>query len=682
MKNIRTQSSIGRVVLWSLLLALAGCSTQNESRWDRRDGSLHKKIAEINKSNPDVQKMVELVRDFEKDKNDYSGAGFIDYVYIHQMTVRQLEKMLQSAIEAQDEDRIKKLSMALLELEPENSVLKGLQENGYFDADEQLNFSDYQTTLFSRLAPSSAVASSYNVLVYQSLLNSRHDGRQYKNLYEILRKNSKEVLIPVEAPLMQQMGYLSGLYGFQFSCDSSATQRNNPGKKMSEKLKNKKGTYSLLQHLGDIAELHNVNMVIMPDQIYCFAGEVPQDEIVGGDFVSVFKAEFIGLESLVGMLKLVTGDASIIMVDEAAKSVWVRGNRSQFIRAFEMIRAIDVPEAEIEVQLELYEVSSSLLHRIGARVPQLIRVGLGGGMDGGAMNWNTWLNQAKSKSMRMMISDGAFQLNAQSKNQYASTLSQPRVRVQDGQRARMFVGDKTPVFSSTIGQGGFVSESVNYVSTGVTLEVEAKIVGPRTIQVAVNIDATELGTSVSTPNGSSANAVTSRTTVTRLTIEDGATEAMGGYVRRIKTKQRDGLPIIGATDLAPLGGIRETQDADVELLIFLTPKIVKSKSSPSRKLLMASQKNAPKYASPLIITSNMNSPVRALFQVPQLNGQNPGGMPNVSPMPQMNQFNAQPMMSMQAPVQSGVNAAAPGVQSGMVPGGEGAVGGRGGGGRR
>lgn len=663
-----------------LLFFVAGCTTQNEDRWDKRDNSINKKIASINTNNPDVQQLVRLVREFEKEKADYNGSGYIDYIYVQQMVVRQLEKMLQSSIDTADNQKIHTISKALLELDPENAVLRSLRENGYFDSDKnQIDFNDQQAMLFSKLSPSSAVASSYNVLVYQSLMNSRHDGRQYRELYGILRKNAREILISPEAPLLQQMAYLSGLYGFQFSCDASVAQRkpsDNKGRSSIDS--SKKESYSVLQYLNDIAEFHKVNMVILPDRVYCFSGEVPEDEIEGGDFLSVFKAEFVGLETLVGMLKLVIGDSNIVMVDEAAKSLWIRGNRSQFIKAFEMVRAIDVPEAEIEIQLELYEVSSSLLHRIGARVPQLIRAGIGNAMDGGAMNWNTWISQAKSKSMRVMINDGAFQLSAQSRNQYASTLSQPRVRVQDGQRARLFVGDKTPVFSSTVGQGGFVSESVNYVSTGVTLEVEAKIVGPRTIQVAVNIDATELGAPVTTPSGSSANAVTSRTTVTRLTIEDGATEALGGYVRRMKTKLRDGLPIIGATDLSPLGGVRETQETDVELLIFITPKILKVKSSPSRKLLLASQKNSPKYAAPLIITPNMNSPVRMLFQVPQLNGQ-VQGISNPGAIPQMNQFN----MQNQPVFQGGMNPVVPGAQPGAMPGAEGAVGGRGGaGGRR
>lgn len=394
---------------------------------------------------------------------------------------------------------------------------------------------------------------------------------------------------------------------------------------------------TLLDYLGDLAEQFKINFVVMPDQIYCYQGELPDEDIGGGEFLSVFRSEFVNLELLVGMIRLLVGDDNIVMTDDVTKSVWVRSNRAMFMRVFDLVRTVDVPEAEIEVQLELYEISASLLHRLGARLPQLIRAGIGDAINGGSVNWSTWLNNAKTQSLRVMISDGSFQLNAQSQQLRATTLSQPRIRVQDGQRAKLFVGDKTPVFSSTIGQSGFVSENVNYVSTGVTLEVEAKIVGPEMIQVAVNIDSTELGTLVTTTNGSSANAVTSRNTVTRLTIQDGATEALGGYVRRIRSKDLDGMPGIGATELAALGGTKTSRDSDVELLIFITPKIIKSKTGASNRLLMAAYANSPRFMSPMVITNNVSSPIRSLFQVQQIRQGNPmqpnAGLGGVSGFP-------------------------------------------------
>ena len=619
-----------RVVVAVFILGLiTGCSTPVSNRWEKRETQLAIAVEELNKDNPNPKSLVKLVRSFEKNKTDYDEGGYVDYIYIRQMVLQQLTAKLREAVDTQKSDLVNECVATILELDPTNEMVQSLMETGAINGIETGALAKDQSHQFSRLAPYSSMGANYNVLVHQSILVARRDGRKYRVLFDILKKPLPFSIGMIQMNAPQQLAHLSKEMGLSLSCSPKAFSQltpKNPNKNMAFNMSS-----TLLDYLGDMAEQFKINFVVLPDQVYCYAGELPDEDIDGGEFLSVFRAEFVNLELLVGMIRLMVGDENIVMTDDATKSVWVRSNRTKFMKVFDLVRNVDVPEAEIEVQLELYEVSASLLHRIGARLPQLIRAGIGDAINGGSINWSNWLNNAKTQSLRVMISDGSFQINAQSQQLRATTLSQPRIRLQDGQRAKLFVGDKTPVFSSTIGQGGFVSENVNYVSTGVTLEVEAKIVGPEMVQVAVNIDSTELGTLVTTTNGSSANAVTSRTTVTRLTIQDGATEALGGYVRRIRSKDLDGMPILGATDLAPMGGTRNTRDSDVELLIFITPKIIKSKTNASNRLVMASDGNVPRFMSPMVITSNMNSPIRSLFQVPQVRaGSNPN-MINANP---------------------------------------------------
>lgn len=659
---------------------LSACSTQLSSRWDERDVAVQKKLTALDKADPKPQEFVALVREFEKNKNDYKNGGFSDYVFVRQVAVNQLTQKLKGAVERQETRQINRLAGALLKIDPGNESIKSIISSGTAELAGLEN--DDQSTLFSNLAPTSSMAASYNVLVHQSLLNSTSDGRQYRALHETLAQPLRGNPLGVGSPLIQQMSYLSATYGFKFACESEVAAQTQGQKVIKTKPSTKVVKQTLIQYLGGLAASSNINFVIFPDQVYCFAGAAPSNEIDGGEYMSVFRAEFVSLELLVGMLKLVVGDSNIVMADEATKSVWIRSNRTKFIQAFDMARSVDFPEAEIEVQMDLYEVSASLLHRIGLRVPQLIRWGIGdSSFNAGAMKWSDWLKASKKDAMRIMIGDGAFQANAQSQKLYASTLSQPRIRVQDGQRARLFVGDKTPVFSSTLGQGGFVSESVNYVSTGVTLEVEAKIVGPNMIQVAVNLDSTELGALVTTPSGSSANAVTSRTTVTRMTIGDGTTEMLGGYVRRVKSKENDGVPLFGATAISPIGGVSGTKDNDVELLIFITPRIIKPKSVLSNRLLKVSAKNDPRFSAPLILSPNMNSPVRTLFQVPQINGDGMQSGPGV-PTQAGSYYSPQSMDGQMVAPMGAPMYSSPGFQQsgGMPPGGGGGGGGRGGGG--
>src|SRR5262249_14239314 len=55
-------------------------------------------------------------------------------------------------------------------------------------------------------------------------------------------------------------------------------------------------------------------------------------------------------------------------------------------------------------------------------------------------------------------------------------LANPRIRVKNKEKARVHIGDRVPVITTTAAvAGGFVSESVNYLDVGLKLEVEPLI---------------------------------------------------------------------------------------------------------------------------------------------------------------------------------------------------------------
>ena len=55
-------------------------------------------------------------------------------------------------------------------------------------------------------------------------------------------------------------------------------------------------------------------------------------------------------------------------------------------------------------------------------------------------------------------------------------LANPRIRVKNKEKARIHIGDRVPVITTTAAAtGGFVSESVNYLDVGLKLEVEPLI---------------------------------------------------------------------------------------------------------------------------------------------------------------------------------------------------------------
>ena len=53
-----------------------------------------------------------------------------------------------------------------------------------------------------------------------------------------------------------------------------------------------------------------------------------------------------------------------------------------------------------------------------------------------------------------------------------TTLANPRIRARNKEKAKILIGDKIPVITTTTGSTGFVSDSVNYIDVGLKLDVE------------------------------------------------------------------------------------------------------------------------------------------------------------------------------------------------------------------
>src|SRR5688572_9755602 len=65
--------------------------------------------------------------------------------------------------------------------------------------------------------------------------------------------------------------------------------------------------------------------------------------------------------------------------------------------------------------------------------------------------------------VRVGVSDPLIALNLRKQAGRTNVLANPRIRVKNKEKARIHIGDKVPVVTTTAGSTGFVSESVNYL---------------------------------------------------------------------------------------------------------------------------------------------------------------------------------------------------------------------------
>lgn len=166
-------------------------------------------------------------------------------------------------------------------------------------------------------------------------------------------------------------------------------------------------------------------------------------------------------------------------------------------------------------------------------------------------------------------------LNALSEVTDVNVVSSPQLMVLDNQPARLQVGDQVPVqIGQTITDGGAQFNAIEYIDTGVILEVTPRV-------NASGLVTLEISQEVSDAVITSSSALNSPTIQQRairsiVSVQSGDTIALGGLIRERASDGGSGLPVL--RDIPILGAAFGTTDRQfdrTELLVLITPRVVR-----------------------------------------------------------------------------------------------------------
>ncbi len=170
-------------------------------------------------------------------------------------------------------------------------------------------------------------------------------------------------------------------------------------------------------------------------------------------------------------------------------------------------------------------------------------------------------------------------INALSNVTNVKVLSSPSLVVADRQVATLQVGDQVPVLTqqatSTTTAGAPVVNSVNYIDTGIILNVLPRV----NARGVVSLDIEQQISSVSNP-GSSSNpnltpTISQRRVRSNVSVPSGQTVLLAGLIQDQRTASRNGLPFL--SDIHLLNEVLTNHDTNVqrdELIIFIRPQII------------------------------------------------------------------------------------------------------------
>lgn len=170
-------------------------------------------------------------------------------------------------------------------------------------------------------------------------------------------------------------------------------------------------------------------------------------------------------------------------------------------------------------------------------------------------------------------------LNALASEGLVHVLSSPSLMVMDNQTAKIQVGKKVPVETSSqqsiVGQSNVVN-TIQYTDTGVILQVRPRVTPGGLVQMEINQVVKDVDTEGST---SSINSPTFRTReiTSDVAVRSGQAVVLGGLIQDNKSSSKNGVPgLYSVPVLGWLFGARNNSATRTELIVVLTPRVIAS----------------------------------------------------------------------------------------------------------
>ncbi|MBV8978367.1 MAG: type II secretion system secretin GspD [Alphaproteobacteria bacterium] len=271
------------------------------------------------------------------------------------------------------------------------------------------------------------------------------------------------------------------------------------------------------------------------------------------------------------------GTPITVSSDENNNAIVVWATQRQYGIIQDALRQLDAQPVQVVIEAAITEVSLTKDLQFG--VQWLINSGVGSvGFSEGTTSTPTQVFPGFS----WLVTSGneiTATLNALQAITTIKVISAPKVLVLNNHTASLQVGDQVPIStgSLTTATGGTpdVATEIQYMPTGVLLTVTPRVNdnGLVLLDISQEVSEAKVG-NTSTINSPT---ITDRKFNSSIAVHDGETIALGGLIQDNNSHQRDGIPYLSQIPyIGALFGSTDNRDDRTELLVLLTPRVIRS----------------------------------------------------------------------------------------------------------
>jgi general secretion pathway protein D len=333
-----------------------------------------------------------------------------------------------------------------------------------------------------------------------------------------------------------------------------------------------------------------------------------EDEVVKTFYVSNTLTPQDLTEIVTGLRQLL--DLRRIQQVNSQNAIVIRDTPDKLVLAGKIIRDIDKAKPEVLIHVQVLSANLDRLRDLGILPGQTVSLAFtprtsvqpnGGTSTSGSSTTTTGstttIPQITLNNLQhLSTADYSLTLPGATANAIATDnktkiIQDPEIRVTDGQKASLKIGQRVPVatgsFQAGVGVGvgggaGVVNPLVNtqfqYLDVGVNIDVTPRVHPDNEVSMKLTVDVSSIA-GTSNIGGINQPVISQRKIEHDVRLKEGEVSILGGLIERTETLNQNGIPGLVSVPLAKyLFSDNSKEIQDQEVLIVLTPHIIRMPS--------------------------------------------------------------------------------------------------------
>lgn len=424
--------------------------------------------------------------------------------------------------------------------------------------------------------------------------------RQKLDGFELNLKSNKPITLKFrDAKLKEIFTILSQLSGINFVFDEAVKDVN-----VTLHLEN--GSFQQAMEL--ITGMQKLDKKILNESTIIIYPKTP-DKVKQYEelFLQTFYLNKLDAKKAVNLVRTML-QVKKIYVNEEANALVIRDTPEVIEVARKILEANDVPDAEVLLEVEVFELSKQNAETFGLL---LSRYATSMGVTGpGSSGTNPFLADTLAAVTTSNPTPGSATtpiqpnnllnvFNLRGYNGYLTvpnatfnfgktlsngeTLSNPKIRVKNREKAKFNVGTRVPITTTSSPSGGGVSVNVQYVDVGVKVNAEPTIQLNNEVAIKLGLEVSSIlnEKTIGTDAATTVVTIGTRNLDTVLSLKDGETSIIGGLIQKTQTDSKSKVFLLGDIPvIGPLFSNSNDKKDKTELLLAITPRIVRGVTVP------------------------------------------------------------------------------------------------------